>query len=148
MSLNKISLVDRGYLHKILNFRTYLEASDTLFAKIMTTTTNKAKQVSIDELWESAPISEQTFNPTLLTHLPKATLFYLQHAIEPGAKLASAVRLWMHGEIKLGQKWHHFKGEEVISWHRGMIWRATTWMQGLPIWGADRAIYGNGSVWG
>jgi hypothetical protein len=47
----------------------------------MTATTNKAKEVSIDRLWESAPISEQTFNPTSLTHLPEITRRYLEHAI-------------------------------------------------------------------
>ena len=68
----------------------------------MTATTNKAQEVSIDELWEFAPINEQTFNPDSLTHLPEAARRYLNHAIAAGAKLASAVRLWMHGEIKLG----------------------------------------------
>jgi hypothetical protein len=112
----------------------------------MTATTNQTKEVSIDELWESAPTSEQTFNPASLAHLPEVTRRYLEHAIAPGAKLASAVRLWMHGEIKLGKKWHHFKGEEVICWNRGMIWRATTWMQGLPIWGADKVVDGVSEV--
>lgn len=59
----------------------------------MTKTTNIAKEVSLDELWESAPTSEQTFNPVSLTHLPAAAQLYLNHAIAPGAKLASAVRL-------------------------------------------------------
>jgi hypothetical protein len=52
----------------------------------------------------------------------------------------------MHGEIKLGEKWHLFRGEEVICWQRGMIWRATTWMRGLPIWGADRIVDGVGEM--
>ena len=112
----------------------------------MTTTTNKPADISLDELWESAPISERIFNPAALTHLPDAARLYLEHAIAPDAKLASAARLWMHGEIKLGQKWHHFTGEEVICWHRGMIWRATTWMQGLPIWGSDKVVDGISDV--
>ena len=52
----------------------------------------------------------------------------------------------MHGDIKLGKKWHPFKGEEVICPNRGTIWRATTWMQGLPIWGADRVVDGVGNM--
>lgn len=108
----------------------------------MTEALTKIQAVSLEELWESAPISEQIFNSESLTNLPETARLYLKQAIAPGAKLASAVRLWMHGEIKLGQKWHHFKGEEVICWNRGMIWRATTWMQGLPIWGADRLVDG------
>jgi hypothetical protein len=35
----------------------------------MTATTNKTKEVSLDELWESAPIRAQTFNPASLAHL-------------------------------------------------------------------------------
>jgi hypothetical protein len=109
---------------------------------LMTENLTKTQKISIDELWESSPMTEQFFNPELLTNLPATARLYLQHTIAPGAKLASAVRLRMHGEIKLGQKWHHFKGEEVICSNRGMIWQATTWMQGLPIWGADRLVDG------
>jgi len=98
----------------------------------------KTKQVSIETLWQSAPPSEHSFNPQSLIDLPHLARRYLEQAIVPGTPLASAVRFWMHGEIKLGEKWHPFKGEEVICWNRGMIWRATTWMNGLPIWGAFR----------
>jgi hypothetical protein len=112
----------------------------------MTAIITQASELSLDELWESAPSSTQIFHPESLSGLPPAARLYLEHAIAPGATLASAVKLWMHGEIKLGQKWHHFKGEEVICWHRGMIWRATTWMQGLPIWGADRVVDGVSDV--
>ena len=103
----------------------------------MTATTNKTKEVSLDELWESAPISQRIFKPESLTHLPETARRYLEHAIKPGAKLASAVRLWMHGEIKLEHKWHNFTAEEVVCWDRGMIWQAKTWINGLPISGAD-----------
>jgi hypothetical protein len=113
---------------------------------IMTETINKIADISIEQLWESAPIGERIFHPDSLTHLPDAVRRYLNYAIAPGAKLASAVRLGMHGEIKLGQQWHHFTGEEVICWHRGMIWRATTWMQCLPIWGSDKVVDGVSDV--
>ncbi|MEA5507216.1 DUF6544 family protein [Halotia wernerae UHCC 0503] len=102
--------------------------------------------ISIDDLWRSLPICDRRFSPDLLTDLPAVARRYLKAAIAPGTPLASAVRLWMHGNIKLGQKWHYFKGEEVICWNRGMIWRATTWMQGLPIWGADQVVDGVSSV--
>jgi hypothetical protein len=112
----------------------------------MNITSTKAKNISLDELWDSTLINEQEFQPKLLINVPSAARRYLEHTIAPGAILASGVKLWMHGEIKLGQKWHPFKGEEVICWHRGMIWRATTWMQGLPIWGADRIVDGVGDM--
>lgn len=112
----------------------------------MTKPSTQIKQVSLNELWNSAPTSDRPFNSQLLTELPAAARRYLERAIAPGTLLASAVRLWMHGNIKLGQKWYPFSGEEVICWNRGMIWRATTWMQGLPIWGSDYVVDGVGSA--
>jgi hypothetical protein len=108
----------------------------------MVKTTIHSSAVSLEDLWESASIGNKVFQPEMLTNLPETARRYLEQAITPGTTLATAVRLWMHGEIKLGEKWHPFKGEEVICWDRGMIWRATTWMQGLPIWGADRIVDG------
>ena len=35
----------------------------------MTATTNKTTDISLDELWESAPIGEQIFNPASLINL-------------------------------------------------------------------------------
>ena len=91
----------------------------------MTATTNKTKDISIEQLWTSTGISDRIFHPELLTHLPTAAQLYLNHAIAPGAKLASAVRLWMHGEIKLGQKWHPFdrcQSRLPMKWRkRGII---------------------------
>ncbi|WP_334860555.1 DUF6920 family protein [Nostoc sp.] len=104
----------------------------------------KTQDVSLDDLWKWASINGGVFQPELLTDIPPVARRYLENAMAPGTQLASAVRLWMHGEIKLGQKWHPFKGEEVIYWNRGMIWRAKTSMQGLPIWGADRIVDGVG----
>jgi hypothetical protein len=104
------------------------------------------KPISIKELWESTLTSTRLFDPALLGNLPHLARCYLEQAIAPGTPLASAVRLWMHGEIKLGGKWHPFKGEEVICWNRGMIWQATAWMNGLPIWGADRIVDGVGEM--
>jgi hypothetical protein len=36
----------------------------------------KTKEISIDELWESSPTSDDTFNPELLTNLPHAVRLY------------------------------------------------------------------------
>ncbi len=119
----------------------------------MTKTSTKTKQVSMEELWRSSPTIDHRFTPELFTDLPPSARRYLERAISqklrenaPDTPLATAVRLWMHGDIKLGKKWYPFKGEEVICWNRGMIWRATTWMQGLPIWGADRVVDGVSDV--
>lgn len=106
------------------------------------------KPVSLEDLWEPQPTVSTTaiFDPATLNSLPPLARRYLSWAIAPDTPLASAVRLQMHGTIKLGNQWHHFTGEEVIRWQRGMIWRATTWMQGLPIFGADRLVDGQGDM--
>ena len=105
-----------------------------------------AKPISIEDLWESAPKSDRPFDPELLGNLPHLARRYLEQAIAPGTLLASAVRLWMHGEMKFGKDWHSFKAEEVICWNRGMIWQATTLMNGLPILGEDRVVDGVGNA--
>lgn len=64
---------------------------------------------------------------------------YLAHAIAPGTPLAGAVRLRMHGEIKL-RGWMPFTAEQVLHRGRGMIWRATVRRRGLWIRGDDRLV--------
>ena len=73
------------------------------------------KSISLDALWDSATPTELVFNPDKLAHLPESAKQYLEHAIAPGTKIASAVRLKMHGEIKLKQ-WISFTAEQVICW--------------------------------
>lgn len=104
------------------------------------------KRVSMKALWQAAPPRDRPLEPEYLTSVPAVARRYLERAVTPGEPLASAVRLWMHGHIKLGDQWHIFRGEEVICWQRGLIWRATTWMQGLPIWGSDRLVDGVGAM--
>ncbi|MGB8701641.1 MAG: DUF6544 family protein [Thermosynechococcaceae cyanobacterium] len=103
------------------------------------------KSISLDALWDSATPTELVFSPDKFSHLPEVAKRYLEHAIAPRTKLASAVRLKMHGEIKL-KKWIPFKAEQVICWEHGLIWSATAWMNGLPIVGSDRIIDGVGAM--
>jgi hypothetical protein len=103
------------------------------------------KATSLDDLWNSAPLAEQTFGLSHVEGLPDAARSYLNHSIAPGTRLASAVRLQMHGEIKL-KRWFPFKAEQVIRWDRGMIWCATVRMWGIPIRGFDRLINGKGEM--
>lgn len=102
--------------------------------------------LSLNDLWKSTVSSEAgQFDPQDSSHLPAPAQRYLTHAIAPGTRLASAVRLSMHGEIKLKQ-WYPFRAEQVIHGQRGMIWQARVWMNGLPIWGSDRLIDGAGAM--
>jgi len=97
----------------------------------------------LERLWNSAPAgSGAVFDPNAV---PEAGLAYLQHAVAPGTPLAAAVRLRMHGEIKLG-RWHPFHAEQVIIPGRGMIWAANVSMFGLPVLGADQVLDGAGRM--
>ena len=78
-------------------------------------------------------------------NLPTAARCYLQHAIAPTARLASAVRLRMHGTIKL-QRWLPFTAEQVIRSDGEMLWQATVSRFGLPIRGYDRVVRGEGAM--
>lgn len=105
----------------------------------------KTKQLSLDALWESVISQERVFSPDDFAHLPETVRRYLEHAIAPGTVIASAVRLKMHGEIKL-KTWSPFTAEQVVCRERGFIWSATAWMNRLPIVGSDRIIDGIGAM--
>ena len=103
------------------------------------------KQIFMDTLWDSATAQDRTFHSDDYTHLPEIARRYLEYAIAPGTELASAVRLKMHGDIKL-KKWSPFKAEQVICWEHGLIWSATAWMNSFLIVGSDRIIDGIGAM--
>lgn len=56
-----------------------------------------------------------------------------------------AVRLRMHGEIKIG-RWFPFHAEQVLTANDGMVWAAQVRMFGMPVIGADRFVQGQGSM--
>lgn len=103
------------------------------------------KKSSLETLWHSAPIVYAHFPPLQLSSLPENAKRYLKHAISPNTRLANAVRLKMHGEIKL-KGWQPFQAEQIICYHKGMIWQAILWMNGLPVYGWDHVIEGKGAV--
>jgi hypothetical protein len=95
-----------------------------------------SKQPALEELWSSASPSDRDFDSPRLSGLSEGARCYLGHAIIVGTPLASAVRLHMHGEIKL-KGWCPFSAEQVICWKRGMIWSASVRMHGISIRGGD-----------
>ena len=100
-----------------------------------------------EELWDQTPsMCPAHFDPVQIADLPEPARRYLAHAIRPGARIANAVRLDMHGEIRLKDTWCPFKAEQVIRWQRGFVWRARVTMKGLPVSGSDRWIDGEGSM--
>ncbi len=104
------------------------------------------QELSVRELWDSVRSGKHTFRANDTTGLTGVARSYLEHAIAPGARRSSAVRLLMHGEIKLQNRWLPFKAEEVIVWGRGFIWSAEVRMFGTTIRGSDRLLDGEGSM--
>jgi hypothetical protein len=99
----------------------------------------------LDTLFGSAPAATQRFDPANYTHLPEAAQRYLARAIAPGTPLACAVRLRMHGSIKL-KRWHPFSAAQVIVRGRGMIWRARVRLGRFVVRGFDRYVDGEGAM--
>lgn len=100
-----------------------------------------ARDRALADLWLAAPGDPRTFRPEGLPPLPDAARRYLEHAVAPGTRMASAVRLKMHGRIKLGD-WLPFTADQVIHRDRGMVWSATALRNGLPLRGTDRFLDG------
>ncbi|MGM0574337.1 MAG: DUF6544 family protein [Myxococcota bacterium] len=99
----------------------------------------------LERLWDTTPRSDRTFDHSALDGLPEPARRYLAHAVAPGTPLASAVRLRMHGTIRL-KGWCSFRAEQVIRPERGMVWRAAVKMGGLPVKGFDRVVDGEGAM--
>lgn len=99
----------------------------------------------LDALFQSAPPASKRFDPADFAHLPDAAQRYLSGAIAKGTPLASAVRLRMHGSIRL-KRWRRFVAEEVIVHGRGMIWRAKVRMGVFGVRGFDRYVDGVGAM--
>ena len=104
------------------------------------------KDAALEELWATTPPSTETFSRSRITHLPAQARAYLSHTLAEGALLARAVRISMHGRIKLGEAWSPFHATQVISWARGFVWHAHTLVKGLPVSGSDVEIDGRGAM--
>lgn len=100
---------------------------------------------ALDELWSEPSPSPRVFDPAGLAGLPAPAARYLRHALRPGAPLASAVRLTMHGEIKL-RRWRRFTAEQVLRPSRGMVWQARTTLGPFSVRGYDRVLDGAGAM--
>jgi len=99
---------------------------------------------SLMSLWGESVPSGLTFTAGLVAHLPELARRYLHHAIDDGAPIARAVRLRMHGEIRL-KEWSAFTAEQVIAYPKGLVWSARTRI-GLPVSGYDRLLGNRGEM--
>jgi hypothetical protein len=112
----------------------------------MSAESSSSATFSLSDLWESAPSGAGVFQPVNVANVPEPARRYLEHAIAPTTRLASAVRLRMHGEIRLG-RWLPFSAEQVIHAERGFVWSATVRLLGIPSFrGFDRLVDGEGAM--
>lgn len=102
---------------------------------------NRSRSVrGIDRAWARlAAVAPSTshFSPEMVADLPEPVQRYVLHAIAPGTPLASAVILNLTGSIRLGNRWNPFTAREILSPHRGFVWRPTVRMGNLVMKGAD-----------
>jgi hypothetical protein len=82
------------------------------------------------------------FSDAELEGLPDPVRRYLRAAIALGTPLATAARLRMRGQIKLG-RWIPFQGEELLAPHQGFHWAARA---GGVVGGFDRYVGGEGQM--
>lgn len=104
------------------------------------------RDAALEALWTAAPPATRRFEPEMVAGLPPAARRYLRYAVAPGTPIPSAVRLAMHGTIRLAGRWNRFTAEQVSRWGAGFVWRATAWVRGLPVSGFDRLLDGAGTL--
>ena len=100
----------------------------------------------LEELWADEREPGAPFRPEEITHLPDPARRYLLHAIQPGTRRPHAMRLEMHGEIKLDGEWWPFEAEQVTHVAHGFVWAATAKVRGLPVKGYDRLVDGDAAM--
>lgn len=101
---------------------------------------------SLDKLWQNVPLSAGRFDPSAIIDLPEPAQRWLNHSIEPGTSLSCAVRLEMHGKIKISGNWLSFRAEEILCQDLGFMWTAKMRMKGLPVSGYDLLLNGEGAM--
>jgi hypothetical protein len=88
------------------------------------------------------PSPAAAFADAELDGLPDPVRRYLRAAIAPGTPLATAARLRMRGQIRLG-RWVPFRAEELLAPHHGFHWAARA--AGM-VGGSDRYAGGQGQM--
>lgn len=101
---------------------------------------------ALEDLWDHATPATATFDPATVAALPPAVQRYLVHTLAAGARLATTVRVTMHGSIRLSGTWEAFEAIQVVSWDRGFVWHAKAELGALPVSGYDRLVDGEAAM--
>lgn len=81
-----------------------------------------------------------------LTALPERAARWLDATVSTAALDVRSVRLRMHGELKLKDRWRPFRATQWLDPHRGFDWQARVRMGPLWVSGYDRLIDGRGAM--
>lgn len=70
------------------------------------------------------PESSARFDPDSVADLPDPARRYLEHAVEPGTRLARGVDLVQAGSFRPGDRWRPLVARQRIAAGQGFVWRA------------------------
>lgn len=92
--------------------------------------------------------SHGRFDPAMVEDVPEPGRRYLLHALEPGAPLATSVRLEISGSIRMspGGEPMPMESEEVLAAGRGYVWTARMKKGALTIRGFDSYAHGEAEM--
>lgn len=92
--------------------------------------------------------SGQRFQPDMVEGLPEPARRYLMHAIQPGAPLATSVRLVLNGSIRIARNSDPMamESEELLAPPRGYVWKARVRKGLIRIRGFDAYEKGSGEM--
>jgi hypothetical protein len=102
----------------------------------------RAPRLTSQETRLLQPPTPDRFGAAELEGLPELACRYLIQSIAPGMPLATAARLRMRGQIKVG-RWLPFHAQQVLNPHHGFVWTARA--AGV-IAGSDRYVDGTGGM--
>lgn len=110
----------------------------------------RSQERRVQQAWNGleAPAPAERFDPAMVADLPGPARRYLLHAIDPGTRLSSSVRLTISGSIRMsrGGDLLSMESEELLTAERGYVWRARIEMGALPIRGHDLYVDGEGRM--
>lgn len=101
-----------------------------------------------EQLRRSPSALRAVFGPTCIDGLPSAARRHLSHAITPGTRLATCVRLSMHGHMRLKRNGSllPMRAVELLAPPQGFIWRARVGRFPLIFNGFDLYYGGRGEM--
>lgn len=107
-------------------------------------TDEKQARAAWAQLASTAGPAAGRFDPAMVADLPEPARRFFLFAIEPGARLGSAVEITMEGELSLGTKedprYQPMQAEQVLAAPHGLVWRVRTGSGVMCAEGSDAMV--------